>query len=151
VPSRHTYLASAGLALLVGIAWVAARPRLRAPLAVALAALVVGFNIGYLWVKKRSQFAERAAPTEALVALAGRHSGEIHLRCFPYAQDVAVGAMRLAGHDPDRLILHPAAPANAADFCWNEPPKTKPSHDVAQALVLAAPATMPAPVQARSK
>jgi hypothetical protein len=150
VPSRHTYLASAGLAVLVGLAWTALRERklVRGFSAVAVALLVLGANVGLLWGKKRGQFLERAQPTEALVAFARRHPGEIHLRCFPYAQDVAVYAMKMAGQSPDRLILHSQPPHNAADFCWtgSKPPAAvaDASPSSAAALVSARPVKTPA-------
>jgi hypothetical protein len=125
VPSRHTYLASAGLALMVGFAWVTLRDsrRLRTPAWLALAAIVITANAGYLWTRKRAQFLERAAPTEALVRLARQHSGEIHVRCFPYSLELAVLAVEMAGDDPKRLIMLREPPQHAADFCWAEPAK----------------------------
>ena len=77
VPSRHTYLPSAGLALLVGAAaallyadfWA----RRRALLAL-LAAAVVVHNAGYIWTRKQRQFQERARMTTELVDLARRTS-----------------------------------------------------------------------------
>ncbi len=55
IPSRQVYLASAGLAMIVGLAchqlWMV-NPRVAA----ALAVIVIVGNAGYLWTKKREQF-----------------------------------------------------------------------------------------------
>ena len=108
VPSRHTYLASVALAMVVGAAWNVMqrqdwRPQLIAGL--TLAALV--HNVGYIWIRKHEQFLERAAPTTELVRLARSTDGPIIVECFPYAKDVAVGAMILDAHaDPNRLIFN---------------------------------------------
>jgi hypothetical protein len=109
VPSRHTYLASAGLALLVGAAAsvLAAEfwPRRRAMLA-ALAAIVVVHNAGYLWTRKQQQFLERSRATTELVELARKTRGPIVVECFPYALDVAEGAIELEARQPkERLIF----------------------------------------------
>lgn len=114
VPSRHTYLASAGLALLVGSAWVALRDsgRLRTPALIAVAAIVLGANLGYLWTRKRSQFLERARPTEALKELARTRSGPIHVRSFPYSPETAALALQFSGLDPARLIFPAPAPVS---------------------------------------
>ena len=36
----------------------------------------VGFNIGYLWIRKDAQFEDRAAPTTELIAALGRHMSQ---------------------------------------------------------------------------
>ena len=69
IPSRQVYLASAGLALLVGLALAKYEGR---RIAAALFALMLLHNTVYLWTKKRAQFVERAAPTDQLIALAER-------------------------------------------------------------------------------
>jgi hypothetical protein len=106
IPSRQTYLASAGLALLFGLAmahWSA--HGLRRRWIAAVAALVLLHNIGYLWTKKRSQFLERAAPTEQLIALARRTPGPIWVRSFPRNRFIAEEAVHLgAGYAPGNLV-----------------------------------------------
>jgi hypothetical protein len=102
VPSRHTYLASLGVALLAGLAWsrlpAAFGPRARA----ALAAIVIAHNAGYVLVWKHRQFVERAQPTEALVHFALSHPGGFRLAGFPYSRDVAVSTLKLrAGRGPE--------------------------------------------------
>src|SRR5262249_17468363 len=63
IPSRHTYLASAGLGWLMGAAIVVMNERYAknykwAPPVILL--LILSHNVGYLWTKKRQQFLERA-------------------------------------------------------------------------------------------
>jgi len=123
IPSRQTYLASAGLALLFGLAmahwWTRAATRRR--VAIAVAAAVLLHNVGYLWTKKRSQFLERAAPTEQLIAIARRTPGPIWVRCFPRNRFIAEEAVHLgAGHDPSDLIWDEAEAARrrATAFCY---------------------------------
>jgi hypothetical protein len=122
VPSRHTYLASVGLALAAGAALVTASERTRHPgrAAAALLALLAIANCGYLWTRKQRQFAERAAPTEQLVEFVRRSHRPVYVHCFPYGFVAADWAVQLRlgkqVHEwqgpPDR------APANAALFCF---------------------------------
>lgn len=95
IPSRQTYLASAGLAVLVGLALSNVESKLPKRLSVALAAVILIHNCGILWVKKRRQFAERAQPTEALLRQARNSKGPLELRCFPQPRIVAEDALRL--------------------------------------------------------
>ena len=105
IPSRQVYLASAGLALLVGLA--AARLPGRRLAAVAVV-VMLAHNVGYLWTKKRRQFEERAAPTAQLIDFAARTRGRIWVRCFPLPKIVAEEAVRLgAGRAPDSLVWTP--------------------------------------------
>src|SRR6185369_11451084 len=114
IPSRQVYLASAGLALLVGLA--AARLPGRRLAAVAVV-VMLAHNIGYLWTKKRRQFEERAAPTAQLIHFAGRTRGRIWVRCFPLPKIVAEEAVRLgAGRTPDSLAWTPTD--GASEFCY---------------------------------
>lgn len=94
VPSRHTYFAAVGLALLIGLAWdgIAThwtqRPRWLMP---ALAAAVIVHNCGYLWVKKLPQYERRAAPTENFLRYADQHREDeaLTIACRgPYGVDV---------------------------------------------------------------
>ena len=113
VPSRHTYLANLGLAWLVAAAALELRERWGASrrwAAPAVATLIVAHNVGYLWIKKRPQFLERAAPTEKLVELARRVEGPIYVHCFPYGYEIAKRAMEMAAGKPAALLLFgPAA------------------------------------------
>ncbi len=124
IPSRQTYLASAGLAFLFGLALaqVSGRWAARPGMIAALVAVMLAHNLVYLWTKKRAQFQERAAPTEQLLALARRTAGPIWVRCFPWPGMVADDAVRLAlGRDPSTLIWSAAEAAQrppAAVFCY---------------------------------
>jgi hypothetical protein len=125
IPSCQTYLASAGAALLFGLAM--AHGRLRWPakgrVLAAVAALVLLHNTVYLWTKKRSQYLERAAPTEQLIALARRTDGPIWVRCFPRNGFIAEEAVHLgAGYPPSNLVWSEAEAARrhtAAVFCYH--------------------------------
>jgi hypothetical protein len=92
VPSRHTYFASAGLALVVG-AWLWTWWERRAAngrwAVVTLAAVIVAHNCGYLWTRKQRQYEERARPTAALTEYGRKFSGPVPVRCFPYAMVLA--------------------------------------------------------------
>ncbi|HYO82825.1 MAG TPA: hypothetical protein VES20_15575, partial [Bryobacteraceae bacterium] len=107
VPSRHTYLASVALSMVVGAAWVAMQSRRFPPqftAAITLAAVL--HNVGYIWTRKHQQFLERAAPTVELIRLARSTTGPIVVECFPYAATVAESALVLeAGADPKRLLF----------------------------------------------
>jgi hypothetical protein len=125
IPSRQTYVASAGLAQLVGLAMalLVSRSPARRGLVTALAALVLLHNVGYLWTKKRSQFQERAAPTEQLIAFARRTPGPIWIRCFPRNSFIAQEAAHLgAGVAVSDLVWDGAEAArrNAKEFCYDE-------------------------------
>jgi hypothetical protein len=90
VPSRHTYLASAGLAWVVACGFMVFRQRfrdMRWP-AYALGTVIVLHNCGYLWFWKQAQYEKRAEPTEALVELA-RAGEPVRIECFPYNEAAA--------------------------------------------------------------
>jgi hypothetical protein len=126
IPSRQTYLASAGLAALVGIALARLYGEGGAPrkLAVTLVVIALVHNVGYLWTKKRAQFAERAQPTEQLIQLARQKGGPIWVQCFPRPPLIAQEALHLgAGLPPEDVILSEADAAArkpAAVFCYRQ-------------------------------
>jgi hypothetical protein len=125
VPSRHTYLASVGLALLVAAALIElhARTSIRhGRMAVAaLAVVIVVHQCVYLWTFKHSQFQVRARATEQLVRVAAQTSGPIHVRCFPYDPAVAELALRIRrphGAVPLLVFDSPGARHDGAfNFC----------------------------------
>ena len=118
ISSRQVYLASVGLSLLFGLA-VAQMPR--QAWVVAAIALMLIHNVAYLWIKKRGQFLERAAPTEQLLALARRTDGLIRVRCFPRPIVIAEEAVRLAIAPPEKVLWSEASEhPPAADFCFQE-------------------------------
>lgn len=123
IPSRQTYLASAGLAFLFGLALahLAQQWPMRPRLVAAVIGLMLLHNVTYLWTRKRAQFLERAAPTEQLIALARRTPGSIWVRCFPQPPIVAEEAVRLAaGRSPAGLIWNQteAEARSATVFCY---------------------------------
>jgi hypothetical protein len=101
VPSRHTYFASAGLALLVG-AWLWTWWQQRqwgGRWAVATVAVVMmAHNCGYIWTRKQRQFEERARPTAALTEYGRKFSGPVPVRCFPYAMVLAELTLEIELH-----------------------------------------------------
>jgi hypothetical protein len=104
VPSRQTYLASAGLALVVGAALITLRALDRRAFW-AVAAVMLIANIGIIWTRKRSQFLARAEPTEQLIAVARRTSGVIYIECFPRDRFAAEQALHVALHrEPSELV-----------------------------------------------
>jgi hypothetical protein len=119
IPSRQVYLASAGLALLVGLALAKYQQR---RIAGAVFALMLLHNTVYLWSRKRSQFVERAAPTEQLVHFAIQTPGAIWIECFPLPGIVAEEALRLNGRSPSDLVWSAGAARErkAAAFCYPE-------------------------------
>lgn len=135
IPSRQTYLASAGLALLFGLAMAhwAARWRARPKVVAAIVTVVLAHNLGYLWIKKRPQFMERAAPTDQLIALARRTSGPLWVRCFPRTPYIAEEAVHLAaGRAPTDLVWSEAEARQrhaTASFCYIKGTKATNEHE----------------------
>jgi hypothetical protein len=118
IPSRQVYLASAGLAFLVGLALAKYEGR---RIAAALFALMLLHNTVYLWTKKHAQFVERAAPTDQLIGFARRTPGAIWVQCFPLPAIDAEEAVRLAtGRSPADLVWSAGAARerSAAAFCY---------------------------------
>ncbi len=121
VPSRHTYLASVGLSWLVAAGFLALQARLRLHRTGVLAltgAIIITMNIGYLWTKKREQYLQRAAATEALIALARNTSGPIYMRCYPSVPVVYEAALRLRLGRPATQLRWDDPPPDATDFCF---------------------------------
>ncbi|MGH9838398.1 MAG: ArnT family glycosyltransferase [Blastocatellia bacterium] len=111
IPSRQTYLASAGLAWLAGAAIVRMKERYRERhpwLVTAVLLLVVFHNVIYLWTFKRAQFRLRAEATEQLLSLARATDGPIFIKCFPLAPLHAEAAIELILNKP------------AGTLIWNE-------------------------------
>ena len=127
IPSRQTYLASFGLAMIVGAAIAAIRERLTGKyswLAYAVLVLILIHNIGYLWIKKRPQFLERADPTEQLVKAASQTNGPIYVECFPRDKIHAESAVELRlGRPADSLVWNAEDAAKhpgIETFCYDE-------------------------------
>jgi hypothetical protein len=98
VPSRHTYLASFGLSILLGSAVLSVAGRKRY-WAIAFATIIIVHNCTYLWTKKQTQYVHRAEATEQLLQACRRNSAKIRIDCFPYSRWIAqytveIGAKR---------------------------------------------------------
>ncbi len=126
VPSRHTYMASAGVALLVGAGFVGfhrwANANKKRWLVPALATVVIAHECGYLWTVLHTRYLFRAQPTERLLLEAARTGpGDIHASCFPYSLYVADYALLVMIPEPVRPTFRSgresAAHPQAVDFC----------------------------------
>jgi len=125
IPSRQTYLATAGLAFLFGLAIAQLRESGVSPkLVTAILVVMVLHNVGYLWTKKRSQFLRRAEPTEQLIKLARETNGPIWVRCFPRPSYIAKEAVHLGTGRPASDLIWSGAEAQqrkpAAEFCYED-------------------------------
>jgi hypothetical protein len=121
VPSRHTYFASAGLALIVAAGFLTLREcsRRRVWVAGLLAGIVVSHQCIYLWTRKQRQFQERAAPTEALLRLARQHRGPLYVGCFPYDRSIAEATVEVYYGDRVQVVLGPRPPGTGAVRVWD--------------------------------
>lgn len=127
VPSRHTYFAAAGMALIIGMAFATVRTRWSAQwVAAALVGLVAVHNCGYLWTKKFVQYQERAGATERFLDFARERQGPVHVRCQgPYGLDVYRYAAAVAlDRAPDSVQKwDDVSPVSASDaFCETSHP-----------------------------
>jgi len=119
VPSRHTYVASVGLAFLVGAAaFRLLEERCRTMLAVFCAAALV-VNVDILWVKKMDQFRRRAEPSEKLTQVAMRASGPVTVECIGITTTTSEYVLRAAGH---QVIFPPNSRYD--DHCFSVTYKT---------------------------
>mgnify|MGYP007039592486 CR=1 FL=1 len=127
VPSRHTYFASAGLALIVGagalsmgnalIARLGARRGAAAEILLVIA--ILGSETAYIWTVKRPQILARADSTEAFLHFARQHNGQIYLKCFPVSPLVAGSALRIVLQRAEsEVVTDPHHAAGAAPFCY---------------------------------
>lgn len=127
VPSRHTYLASLGLALLVGAAYLALRENvgIRKPWVMALVViLVVTHNAGFLWMYKLPQYERRAAPTERFIRFARSTDAPIQVECFPFPLAVVPMVVATALERPPesvQIVVRPdpnaPSPTGVVRYC----------------------------------
>ena len=121
IPSRQTYLASAGVALIVGCGFEALRGiNRRRWVAATVAGVFIVHNVVYLWTKKRGEFLRRAEPTEQLLDLARKTDGPIYVRCFPRPPIIADAAVELLLERKDLIWDEAQAGAAKAAFCYEE-------------------------------
>jgi hypothetical protein len=107
IPSRQTYLASAGVALLFGlaVAHLATAPRMNRRVLAVVVLVAMVENIGVVWFRKRRQFLDRAAPTQELIRAARIYGGPIWVQCFPRNHWIAEAAVYWeAGLPPTGLV-----------------------------------------------
>ncbi len=125
VPSRHTYLASVGVAFLVGAGFLAFRSwaqlRERRWLIPALATVLVLHEGGYVWTVIHNRYIVRAEPTERLLQAVRERPGDVYASCFPYSHYVAEYALMVTLPEAGRpKFFHGpelAQRAGAHDFC----------------------------------
>lgn len=125
VPSRHTYLASAGMALVVAAGFLAFRnskyATLRPWLVPAVAALSIVHEAGYIWTVQHQRYVMRAQPTELLLQAVEPETEAVRAVCFPYSHYVADYALMLSfpGRPGLRFELNPesAKHPQAVDLC----------------------------------
>ncbi|MBL8211227.1 MAG: hypothetical protein JNK87_10975 [Bryobacterales bacterium] len=118
VPSRHTYLPSAGLALVVGGAMWAVQARSRRA-ALGLACLMVLHNCAYLSFYKHKQYVKRARPTEELIELGHRATGPIYLKSWPYSRSIAEYTLELGAGKPREWLLFEATQEGEAAHVYS--------------------------------
>lgn len=115
VPSRQTYLASAGLSWLFGAAAFRLWEQRRTTALSLLCAAALIVNLEILWVKKMAQFRERAEPSELLKQAAAESDGSVTVDCTPLPDFVAVEVLRSVG--ARAVFSHPGARTN--DTCYS--------------------------------
>ena len=130
IPSRQTYLSSAGLGWLIGAAILVMKERYAKnykwgqPVILVILLLILSHNVIYLWTKKRQQYLERAEPTERLLSLARSVNGPIFIKCFPSNMVPlhAEAALELVLNKPADALIWSEEEARrrppAATFCY---------------------------------
>lgn len=114
VPSRHTYLASVALALVLsaaaGAMWRFARNR-GTGVRVAVAACIVACflqNTSYLWTRKYKQFQTRADVTQQILKKLTTVEGPVRIECFPHHPSLALLTVAIERpKDASRVVVEP--------------------------------------------
>ena len=105
IPSRQLYLAAAALMTIFAILLSPLRGSSILKLVVVV---FVGFNIGYLWLRKDKQFEERAAPTTQLVGVLKGYSPQhtlIRHFAYPLPEIASSAALAAPGWDPSLITV----------------------------------------------
>jgi hypothetical protein len=101
--SRQLYLASAVLMTVFALLLKRIRGTVCLPLFIAA---FVGFNVGYLWLRKDGQFEDRAAPTTQLVKALRAHMPQPTLVlnfAYPYPAIAQAAALAVPGWTPEMI------------------------------------------------
>ena len=119
--SRQLYLASA--VLMTAFALLLSRLR-GTPLLSLFMVVFIGFNVGYLWVRKDGQFEDRAAPTTQLVAALRARTPQPVLVldfAYPYPAIAQAAALAVPGWTPE--LIHVDESSTQCQGCltlrWN--------------------------------
>lgn len=123
IPSRHTYVASMGIAAALSILLTALRPR---PATVMLL-MFLAVNTGYIWVRKDAQYEERAAPTRELTQkMRVTPVRPIVISHFPMNPWIAkMTARTVPGWEPHYLVLPDLDPECVDCPVWEWDPQTR--------------------------
>ncbi|MBI4892999.1 MAG: hypothetical protein HY821_20420 [Acidobacteria bacterium] len=127
VPSRHTYLASAGLAVLLAAGFGSMRdwagPQ-RARWVSALSLIFLVHNVAYLYWKKLPQFEQRAAATEKFLNYARTSKGPLRVSCAPFPLIVYQHVAAVVLHQPPDSVqfVAPGGSDSAGAFCDEDLP-----------------------------
>jgi hypothetical protein len=97
VGSYVSYLASLGIALLIGYTLSKVQDRVPIRVIVGIGLLILVLNVSLLWTKRRKEIFDLAAPTEILRNAAAYAQGPIRLSCFPYSFEIAEAAAGSVG------------------------------------------------------
>ena len=124
IPSRHTYLAAMGLALVVSAGFWRVQERFAGKpwLAGALLSVIFLHNCTYVWTVKQKQYLERAEVTEKVVRFAAEVEGPVYIHCFPFWGEGALLAVQMRLGKPayamDSKLPLSEVPNRSNVFCW---------------------------------
>jgi hypothetical protein len=119
VPSRHTYLAAAGLALLIGTAFEVLPPR-RWAIGLLCAAVVAG-NVANLWIRKLPSYQQRAEATQRYLRVARAHPGPIAIGRAPFPLWVYQHAVAIGLHRSPESVSAAGADSVPGAFVYSDP------------------------------
>ena len=129
VPSRHTYLASVGLSLIAGAAYVALSSRFRSNKATLATVFALAFtvqNVSYLWTRKYDQYSRRAEPTEKFLRFVDDSLfTPVRIVCAPYGYEAFRYSAQVRKGKPADFVLGPhedSKEIELRDYCDNSTP-----------------------------
>lgn len=123
VPSRHTYLAAAGLAILLSAAIhsLALRsPKRAAWMAPALLTLLLTANLANLWLRKLPQFERRAEATERFIRFAAAYPGPVAIGDVPFPLSAYQHAVSVRFGRPVDSVRYANAPLNPEETLYSD-------------------------------